>query len=68
VARYRSRIKLYQQDALKFSNQLVRLLGPKGFVFYDPPYIDKGAGLYLNDYNLAGHQRLAERVSRLRLP
>jgi DNA adenine methylase len=37
-------------------------------VFYDPPYIERGEGLYLNNYELEDHQRLAERVVQLDCP
>src|SRR5205085_8500356 len=62
IARYRSRINLYQMDALAFTKQVVPNLGPKTFAFYDPPYIENGEDLYLNDYDLAGHRQLAADV------
>lgn len=65
IGRSRSRIKLYQSDALEFTNQVLPTLGPNAFVFYDPPYIEKGTGLYLNDYDLDDHRQLADTVSRL---
>ena len=68
VARYKSRIRLYQLDALEFTNQVVSRIGPNSFTFYDPPYIENGQDLYLNDYTIEGHRRLASRVSRLRNP
>jgi DNA adenine methylase len=68
IGRYRSRIKLTQLDALEFSNQLVRVLGPNSFIFYDPPYIEKGEGLYLNEYDIAGHREVEAHVVRQRLP
>jgi len=68
IGRYRRRIHLYQMDALAFTNTVVGDLGAKSFAFYDPPYIENGDGLYLNDYDLAGHQVLARRVSSLRQP
>ncbi len=68
IARYKNRIKIYQMDALDFSRQLVRLAGPNSFVFYDPPYIENGGRLYLNDYSIDGHRLLASHVVRQRLP
>jgi DNA adenine methylase len=67
IARYRSRIKLYQLDALEFTNRHVSTMA-NAFVFYDPPYIEKGTNLYLNDYQIADHRRLARRICTLRQP
>ena len=68
IARYGSRIRLYQRDALDFTNQVIPHLGPNTFVFFDPPYIEKGKGLYLNDYDINDHRRLAVRVIQLEQP
>lgn len=68
IGRYRNRIRLYQQDALDFTNDVVSSLRGSVFTFFDPPYIEKGSGLYLNDYTLADHRTLAKRVARLKQP
>jgi DNA adenine methylase len=68
IGRYVSRIKLYQMDALEFTDRVIPGLGTKAFVFYDPPYIDNGDELYLNDYTIEGHRELAERVVKLEQP
>jgi DNA adenine methylase len=68
IARYKSRIKVYQLDALEFTKTIVPQLGPNTFVFYDPPYIENGAQLYLNDYEIADHKRLASAIKRLKCP
>lgn len=68
IARYKNRINLYRLDALEFTNTVVARIGRNSFTFYDPPYIENGQDLYLNDYTLEGHKKLASRVSRLRHP
>jgi DNA adenine methylase len=68
IARYRSRIRLYRLDALEFTNTVVARLGRNSLTFYDPPYIENGQDLYLNEYTIEGHRKLASRVSRLRNP
>jgi DNA adenine methylase len=68
IGRYASRIRLYQMDALRFSSSVVSKLGRKAFVFYDPPYIENGEKLYLNNYDVEDHRTIAQRVSRLKLP
>jgi DNA adenine methylase len=69
IGRYRSRVNLYQMDALVFANQVVAGLKPqRSFAFFDPPYIENGKDLYLNDYTIEGHQKLARLVMRLKHP
>lgn len=68
IGRYRSRIKLYQADALRFVKDTVPGLGKNTFVFIDPPYIENGRQLYLNEYDLDGHQRLADQIVKLKQP
>jgi len=65
IGRYRSRINLYQQDALEFTKRVIPNIGANRFAFYDPPYIENGAELYLNDYDIKGHRQLADTVSKL---
>ena len=68
IGRYGSRIKLYQSDALMFTNDVLAKMGRNAFAFFDPPYIEKGKELYLNDYTVDGHRELAERIGRLEQP
>lgn len=68
INRFRSRIKLYNMDALAFTNETVSRLGKNSFTFYDPPYIENGRQMYLNTYTLEDHKSLAQRVSKLRQP
>ena len=62
IWRHRSRINLYCMDALEFTNDVLPRLEGNTFSFFDPPYIENGQGLYLNESDIAEHQRLAERV------
>ncbi len=68
IGRYRTRIELHKLDALDFTNRVVAQAGRNVFAFYDPPYIDKGKDLYLNDYRLQDHQQLAARILQLEQP
>jgi len=69
IGRYKNRILIYQQDALDFSSKLIPTLGTNTFTFYDPPYINPGKGkLYLNEYQLADHRRLALHIAELDRP
>ena len=61
----RNSIHLYQKDANDFLGELSTIANADAFVFLDPPYIAKGFGLYLNDYDMHGHQAVAETVREL---
>ncbi len=68
IARYKSRIRLYNLDALEFTKTIVPKIGSNMFLYYDPPYIESGAMLYLNDYELSDHRKLAKGIIRLKHP
>jgi len=68
IARYRSRINLYKMDALDFTSQVIPQIGTGTFTFYDPPYIENGDGLYLNNYTLADHRQLSRGIILLEQP
>ncbi len=68
IGRYCGRIKLHQMDALDFSRNVVANLGKNVFTFYDPPYIENGHDLYLNDYTIEGHRELAKHITASKTP
>lgn len=68
ISRYRNRIALHRLDALEFTNGIVANLGKNSFTFFDPPYIDKGKDLYLNDYTIEGHRELGRAIQKLKQP
>jgi DNA adenine methylase len=68
IHRYRARISLYNLDARDFTRRVIPRVGKNVFTFFDPPYIENGRQMYLNDYKLADHAQLAECVLALRQP
>jgi DNA adenine methylase len=68
IGRYASRIKVSQMDALEFSRTVLPNIGSNVFAFYDPPYIENGQDLYLNNYTLEGHRELCDYIVRLEQP
>ena len=57
LGRYRNRVVLMERDGVDVASEF--LAQPGSFVYADPPYLDKGAGLYLDAMTWADHQRLA---------
>jgi len=68
IGRYRSRILLYQRDALDFISDVLPSLGTNTFTFFDPPYIENSEDLYLNTYDFDGHRRLSSTILTLDRP
>jgi DNA adenine methylase len=68
ISRYKSRIRIYNLDAIDFIDTVVQGMGRNSFVFFDPPYIENGTKLYLNTYGIADHREIARRVRVLRQP
>ncbi len=68
VSEYRDRIHLYRKDALDFTNEIVAGLGLNVLAFYDPPYIDLGNALYLNNYALDDHRKLSNAIRHIPQP
>jgi len=68
IAKYRSRINLYRKDALKFIDHVEKELPKKTFLCIDPPYFQKGSRLYTSYYNKADHEKVADRILKIKQP
>lgn len=67
VRKYRSRIHLYNLDAIALMDKSETL--PKHTFFYiDPPYFNKGSSLYTSFYDSAEHREVADAIMRLAHP
>ncbi|WP_269503704.1 DNA adenine methylase [Burkholderia sp. IMCC1007] len=69
IGKFRSRIRIYNKEAVNFLHDLQPDLPQKSLVYLDPPYVEKGPGLYMNHYGEDDHRFLAQWVTRkLRRP
>ena len=62
IALYKSRISIYNEDALLFLEKHVKVLSEENakiLVYVDPPYYSKGSQLYLNYYSHDDHVALS---------
>lgn len=62
LATYRSRVTISQRDGLAFAQSYLR--DDRSFVYLDPPYLSKGAKLYLDTLEWPDHERLARTLRR----
>ena len=60
VARYRSRIHVFNMDALKFLRRVINPLPGTVFTYIDPPYVEQGHSLYENHYTASDHAVIAK--------
>lgn len=63
IAKYKDKIELYNLDATVF---IEKIKNKKSlFIFFDPPYFNKGHELYTNFYNKIDHIKLANYISTI---
>lgn len=68
IAKYKNRIKLYNQDASKIIKTIIPKLPSKSLIYFDPPYFNKGKSLYKNYYVLGDHANIAALIRALPYP
>jgi len=66
VARYRSRISLYNHDAKEFINTSGTQFPSRTLVYLDPPYYKKGKGLYEDFYEHNDHLQISKMIADLK--
>lgn len=63
IRSYKSRINLYNLDALELIDKVKNQAKNSNIVFYfDPPYYLKASSLYLNHYNPEDHKKVSEKI------
>lgn len=66
VARYNTRVSLYNEDAMEFLRSLSPRLPRKTLIYLDPPYYVKGEGLYEDHYTHQDHVNVAKFVAKIK--
>jgi DNA adenine methylase len=64
IANLSDRIKISRLDGVKFIKR-IRKLPQNCFIYLDPPYVEKGADLYMNFFIEKDHKRLAKYVKKI---
>lgn len=65
---YRERIRVMRKDANTFLRQISKVCGTRSLLNIDPPYYQKGQGLYTNFYVHDDHVQLAKTIRSLHRP
>ena len=64
VAKNKSNIKLYSKDIESFLVNYVPKYEKNAFMYFDPPYFNKGEELYLNFFNYNDHKRIEKLINK----
>ena len=65
IANLKNRISVSNLDGLKFIKKMDSTK-ENIFIYLDPPYYQKGAGLYMNFYSEKDHENLARNINQLK--
>ncbi|MCB4974887.1 DNA adenine methylase [Streptococcus mutans] len=63
IAKHKKSIKIYNLDAEEFIKKSISRT-KKSFTFFDPPYYEKGPGLYTNFYKPKDHESLVKTIEK----
>lgn len=68
IAKYRSQVKVYNQDISVFLRRFLPQESGNGdlLIYFDPPYYEKGQRLYMNHFSKKDHERLRDAIVLLK--
>lgn len=64
IASKRDRIIVYNKDIISLLIKYVPALGDRVFLYFDPPYYNKGQKLYKNFFTAEDHQRICNVITK----
>ena len=62
IAENKSKIHLYNKDIKSFLEKYIPKYEDNAFIYFDPPYFNKGKQLYLNFFNYNDHIRIEKLI------
>lgn len=65
IGSYSNRIQLYNLDTIELLEKIYPKILNQCFVYFDPPYYNKGSQLYVNFYNHDDHVSLCNSIKNL---
>lgn len=65
IANNKSKIKLYNYDVRTFIKKIIPLY-KNAFIYFDPPYFNKGKDLYKNFFNKQDHEDIAALIKKVK--
>ena len=68
ISKYKNRIELYNLEIRDFINMINKKNIINGFIYFDPPYYNKGKELYTNFFDKDDHLEIYELISNVTIP
>lgn len=68
IAKYKKRIHVYNHDVRRFLASYLPQYENRAFVYFDPPYFNKGKQLYKNFFVEKDHQEIHNLIDNLQCP
>ena len=65
IESFKSRINVFNLDGIGFIKKMNRV-EENVFIYIDPPYVQKGAELYMNYYSQKDHEKLANNIDMIK--
>ena len=65
ISKYKSQIHLYNKDVRSFVDNYLGQYEERAFVYFDPPYFNKGKELYKNYFTYKDHYEIAQLIAEL---
>ncbi|MCG8541129.1 MAG: DNA adenine methylase [Clostridia bacterium] len=65
IAEYKEFIELYNLDTIELIHYVMPEITERSFIFFDPPYYNKGSQLYVNFYKHDDHYELSQSISSI---
>ena len=65
IASYADRIELHHEDAVDLVNHIAQTEPENTILYLDPPYYQKGRGLYMNYYDDTDHERIRDVITHV---
>lgn len=63
IGNYKKNIRLFNYDVNDFIKKVINKQKKKKlFIYFDPPYINKGPGLYENHFHIEDHRKLSNNI------
>ena len=62
IAKYKSKIHLYNKDIRMFLKKYMPKYQERAFIYFDPPYYNKGKALYKNFFSPLDHQEIFKHI------
>lgn len=66
IAKFKDRITVTNLDGLDFITKMNRKK-ENVFIYIDPPYVEKGADLYMNFYSKKDHEKLSAKIHKMKI-